>query len=636
VDVRGGAPARRRRPRLWRAAVAALCGAALAAAAQLAVPGVPGAEAATVPSTATASADALPTVQVDGVVWAQVIAGGRVYATGEFTSARPAGSAAGQNEVARANLLAYDLATGQLVTSFSPALNGPGYALAASSDGSRLYVAGSFTSAGGRAVNRVAAVSTATGAVDATFRPRFDARVRALALDGGVLYAGGIFSSVGGTPRSRLAAVDAGTGALLPWAPTTDAEVMAAVVTPGTSQLVVAGRFSRLNGVQRLGSGALDLSSGSTRAWAVADTANAWGPKAAVYSLATDGTTVYATGYNFGGSGNLEGSYAATADGGRLVWASGCRGDTYSGAVGAGVFYSVGHAHDCAMNGGNPETSPRSYQHAKAFSAGWKGARNSYGVYAGLPGPDYLHWLPTLTAGTYTGQSQAAWSVVTDGRYVVLGGEFPTVNGTGQQGLVRFVARSAAPLRQGPQGVSSTTVTATPANGAVQLSWRAAWDRDDASLTYEVLRGPASAPVVVATTTAASSWWDRPALAVSVPATASATYRVRVKDPRGNTATGPATTAAPSASGARTAQLAPEGAPSETGVPTAPEDGPAPTTAAPTTATTTPTPTPTPAPTPATVAPAPTTTTTTTTTTTATSTAALPPATATATQGERP
>jgi hypothetical protein len=580
---------RRWRPRPWRAVVAALCGAALAGAVQLTAPAAPAAEAATVPSTATVSADALPTVQVNGVVWAQVIAGGRVYATGEFTSARPAGAAAGQNEVARANLLAYDLATGQLVTSFSPALNGPGYALAASSDGSRLYVAGSFTSAGGRAVNRVAAVSTATGAVDASFRPRFDARVRALALNGGVLYAGGIFSSVGGTPRSRLAAVDATSGALLPWAPTTDAEVMAAVVTPGTSQLVVAGRFSRLNGVQRLGSGALDLSSGSTRSWAVADTANAWGPKAAVYSLATDGTTVYATGYNFGGSGNLEGSYAATADGGRLVWASGCRGDTYAGAVGGGVFYSVGHAHDCAMNGGNPETSPRSYQHAKAFSAGWKGARNSYGVYAGQPGPDYLHWLPTLAPGTYTGQSQAAWSVATDGRYVVLGGEFPSVNGTAQQGLVRFVARSAAPQRQGPQGVSSTTLTATPASGAVQLSWKAAWDRDDASLTYEVLRGPASAPVVVATTTAASSWWDRPALSVSVPATASATYRVRVKDPSGNTATGPATTAAPSASGARTAQLAPEGAPAETG---APGGGGAPTAVAPTPAVTTAAPTP--------------------------------------------
>ena len=40
--------------------------------------------------------------------------------------------------------------------------------------------------------------------------------------------------------------------------------------------------------------------------------------------------------------------------------------------------------------------------------------------------------------GTFTGQDQAAWSVAANDQYVVLGGEFPTVNGDGQQGLVRF------------------------------------------------------------------------------------------------------------------------------------------------------------------------------------------------------
>ena len=556
IDARTARPGTRS-ARRWVATTASALAAVVAAATvqvgATAVTAAP-ASAATVASTATASADALPTTQVDGVVWAQLIVGDRVYVTGEFTSARPAGSPAGQDEVARANLLAYDITTGELVASFAPALNAAGYALAASPDGSRLYVAGSFTTAGGRTVNRVAAIDTATGAVDPAFRPRFDSRVRALALHDGVLYAGGIFSSVGGTARSRLAAVDATTGALLPWAPTTDAEVMAAVVTPASGQLVVAGRFSALNGTQRLGSGALDLATGATRPWAASSTVTAYGPKAAVYSLSTDGTTVYGTGYNYYGTGNLEGTFAATADGGGLVWASGCRGDTYSNAVANGVLYSVGHAHDCSMNGGNPETSPRSYQHAKAFSAAWNGARNTGGVYNGLPGPDYLHWLPTLEAGTYTGQSQAAWSVVADSRYVVLGGEFPGVNGTPQQGLVRFAVRSAAPRQQGPQGVSSTDLTAADTgDGSLRLTWPAAWDRDDASLTYEVLRGPASSATVVATTTAASSWWDRPVLSAVVPSssTAPALYRVRVTDADGNTATGPALTAATSTAAVR-------------------------------------------------------------------------------------
>ena len=47
------------------------------------------------------TADALPTVQVNGVVWDQIVAGNVVYAVGQFTSARPAGSPQGSNETPR-------------------------------------------------------------------------------------------------------------------------------------------------------------------------------------------------------------------------------------------------------------------------------------------------------------------------------------------------------------------------------------------------------------------------------------------------------------------------------------------------------------------------------------------------------
>ena len=40
---------------------------------------------------ATVSGDGLPTWQINGVVWAQVLVGNTVYATGEFTKARPPG-----------------------------------------------------------------------------------------------------------------------------------------------------------------------------------------------------------------------------------------------------------------------------------------------------------------------------------------------------------------------------------------------------------------------------------------------------------------------------------------------------------------------------------------------------------------
>ena len=90
----------------------------------------------------TVSSDPLPTVQINGVVWDQVIVGNRVYVTGRVHQARPAGAAAGTNETPRSNILAYDLTTGELITTWAPSLNAQGLAIAASADGSRIFVGG--------------------------------------------------------------------------------------------------------------------------------------------------------------------------------------------------------------------------------------------------------------------------------------------------------------------------------------------------------------------------------------------------------------------------------------------------------------------------------------------------------------
>ena len=45
------------------------------------------------------SADPLPTVQINGVAWTQRVVGNTVYVGGKFTTARPAGAAAGVNTV---------------------------------------------------------------------------------------------------------------------------------------------------------------------------------------------------------------------------------------------------------------------------------------------------------------------------------------------------------------------------------------------------------------------------------------------------------------------------------------------------------------------------------------------------------
>jgi hypothetical protein len=521
---------------------------------------------------ATVSSDVLPTVQVNGVVWAQVIVGNTVYVTGEFTSARPAGAAPGVNETPRSNTLAYSLSTGQLITSWAPSLNAQGLAIAASQDGEKIIVAGDFTSVSGITRYRIAELDATTGAVASTFTPGLNARARALAVAGDTVYVGGIFTTAAGQSRTRLVALSVSTGAVSSWNPTADAEVMALTAPAGTDKVVVGGRFSKLNSTSTGGGlGAVDVTTGATVPWAASATITNCGTRAAITSLRSDATQVYGTGYVFGSPGNLEGSFAAASDTGTISWINDCKGDTYDSAPIGGVLYTVSHAHNCGMILGAPQASPWYYQRAMATTTApaADGRVNVY-VQAGYPGfkgwraSELLHWLPVLTAGSYTGQVQAAWTVTGNSTYVVLGGEFPTINGVAQQGLARFAVRSAAPNQDKPQGYSDLGLTVSGFDaGTVRASFKAAWDRDNRRLTYELLRGATlGTSEVVATTRFDSNYWTRPRLSLldsSAPAGASATYRLRVKDTFGNaivsptvTATVPTGTAATTSSYART------------------------------------------------------------------------------------
>ena len=115
-------------------------------------------------SPVTVTADSLPTVQIDGVVWQQTIIGDTVYAVGKFATARPAGAAPGSQTTPRNNIVAFSLSTGKLVTGFAPSLNAQALAVTRSPDGKRLYVGGDFTSVDGTAVKRVVALDPKTGA----------------------------------------------------------------------------------------------------------------------------------------------------------------------------------------------------------------------------------------------------------------------------------------------------------------------------------------------------------------------------------------------------------------------------------------------------------------------------------------
>ena len=508
----------------------------------LAVPTVAAAD--TRPDTgtpATVAADGLGTVQVNGVVWSMVTVGNTVYATGSFTNARPAGAAAGTSTIPRANLLAFDLTTGALVTTFNHTLNGQGRNIIASPDGSRIYVAGDFTTVDGVARGHIAAFSTATGALITGFAPTSNAPVLALAVTGTTVYAGGNFSTAGGQPRTRLAAFNATTGAVTAWAPTANHTVRGIVVAPN-GRVVLGGQFSQINGVASNALASVNNTNGQDTTPQPYGITNS-GDNGGVWSLKYDGVNAYATTYCFT-CGNIEGTIAFNPNDFVLTWMNDCHGDPYDTWSNGTVVYNASHTHDCETSGQFPDQNPRAWKRAIAMTVAVTGTLKAttqvprYGSWEGRPHPSVLDWFPTIPAGTYTGQAQGSWSVTGGGSYVVYGGEFTSVNGVAQQGLVRFATSNVAPNRRGPELTAgqmrpnATSVTA----GEVKVVWPQSWDMDNESLTYNVYRGSGTTPVYTVTTT--SQWWNRTMMTwtdTNRPAGSSASYRVTVSDPFNNT-----------------------------------------------------------------------------------------------------
>jgi hypothetical protein len=467
--------------------------------------------------------------------------GNTVYATGKFTKARPPGTAAGSaQEVTRNNILAFDIRTGNLITSFNHSLNGQGLRIVRSPDGTRVYVGGEFTTVDGQPRSRIAAFDTATGKLVPGFAPKVSNIVRGIAATNNWVFFGGNFFNVNGSARTRLAAVRATDGSLGSWKPTADDDEVYALAISG-NRVLVGGRFQKLNGATKVGIGALNGSTGATEAWSSRPIPTRTATK---FSYVTDlfmsGDTVYGSA-NGEGSHWFDGRFAAKAATGDLVWLDNCYGASYGVFATGKVLYSVSHAHDCSSLGAFPETKPQTWHRALAettvATGRDKAPPGTNSNYSNQPIPSLLHWYPTLAMGSYTGQYQAAWAVTGTADYVAMGGEFPRVNGVGQQGLARFAVKAIAPNKSGPIKASLGTPKAVKGLSGITVSWKTTWDMDNQNLTYEVLRDNGTTPV--GTVKRDSNFWTMPTATFTdktAPA-GSHTYRIRVKDPLGVTVT---------------------------------------------------------------------------------------------------
>jgi PKD repeat protein len=504
----------------------------------------------------TVTADSLPTVQHDGVAWQSTVIGNTVYVAGRFNNARPAGAAAGTQLTPRANILAFDLITGRLITGFAPVVNAQVLSVAASPDGSRLYIGGDFTSVNGVQRWRVAALDPVSGGLITAFAPQMNASVRAIAVRSGTVWMGGAFTAVGTATRTRLAAVSTDNGALLPWAPAAAGGLVnALIISPDGTRVVAGGAFVTLNNSNRpgYGLGLIDAVTGANLPLQVNDVVRNAGTDSAILSLYSDGTSFYGTGYIFGTGGNLEGAFAANWSDAQIKWVEDCHGDSYGVFANDTAVYVAGHPHYCGNLGGFPEVKPRDWHRALAFS---KAATRTltadtqgYPSFTGRPAPSLQNWFPDLDTGTITGASQGPWAVTGNNTYVVMVGEFRNVNQHPQQGMARFARREAAPNLQGPRVTGSAFVPSltNPGAGQVRVQWQANWDRDNSNLTYTVRRD--GSPVY--TVSAQSTFWQRQNLTFNDAGVTPGqhTYQIAVRDPFANTVTGDSRTVTVAAPG---------------------------------------------------------------------------------------
>jgi uncharacterized repeat protein (TIGR01451 family) len=269
-----------------------------------------------------------PTWGTNGKVDVVLRVGSTIYLGGTFTELDDTASTA---TAPASNLAGIDATTGQ-PTGFAPTVDAEVFALAASPDGSRLYVGGNFNTVNGKTQKKIAVFNTATGAL-ITWKPAAgwpNNVIRAIAVSPSTLYIGGAFTKIGQNTVSRIAELNASDGSLVPgFATTADNLVRALVLTP--TRLYMGGNFATVNGTSQKSLTAVNPTTG-------ASITGVYHPTYPVLALSPGSTRLYGGG---GGSGGK--ALAVSLTTGAKIWEQTTDGNVQATAVLNDVPYFGGH-----------------------------------------------------------------------------------------------------------------------------------------------------------------------------------------------------------------------------------------------------------------------------------------------------
>ena len=201
----------------------------------------------------------------------------RVFIAGGFTSL--ANTVAPTTTINQPYLASYNLNTGLIDTNFRPTFGGGSVrAVEATPDGTKLFVAGDFNTVGGVARQKVASLNLTTGAPISTFdfTRSTNNPATALAATNSTLYVGGRFSRINGQLRTGLAAVNTASGAV---DMSFDNQLSGGIgvngqlgvpqlkLTHDQSKLLVVHTGRQIDGQDRYGMGIIDTSSKELLPW---------------------------------------------------------------------------------------------------------------------------------------------------------------------------------------------------------------------------------------------------------------------------------------------------------------------------------------------------------------------------------